>query len=234
MEAARMKFKKLLMKSLPYVLSVIGGIIVYIVFVVNVRDDANLNGLMSNVAASLLAIPLIFILYDYVTYKMSSNLDNQLAESMTFDVNAIVLKVLKALRRILAIKKPLSWPVIQSMLRMRAREIRAKMIIDGKDMELLKAHKKDLNELSYKLARARVLSDRQVQIIISMTKHLAHAVNEWEYKGNTSQLAKYMEDLMDGIGDWFDSIERESLQTHQQFQLTIEQEAAAAGKNKGQ
>jgi len=222
-----MKFRDFLIRSIPYVLSVLGGLAIYIAMDVYSKNE-NFNGLVSNVAASLLAIPLVFLLYEYVNYKMSSNVNEKLAESMTFDVNSVVLKILKVLRRMLKSKTPMSWAMIQHMLRMRAKEIREKMKIDKEAIEWLKTDKKDLNELVYKLARAGILSETQIQTIILITKEAAHVVNEWEYKGNTPQVAKYIENLLDAIDDWFDAIERESLQSHQKFQLTIEQEAAAA------
>ncbi|MCL2331092.1 MAG: hypothetical protein FWC61_00930 [Proteobacteria bacterium] len=218
-----MKFKTILLKSIPYVLSVAGGIVVYILSVDN-TNDTNLLGLMSNVAASLLAIPLIFLLYEYVNYKISSNVNEKLAESMTFDVNSIVLKLLKDLRIMLNIRQPLNWKTIQKMLRMKAPEIKRAAKITDKDIEFLKAHKKLLNEITYKVARANVLSDRQIQLIIQITKSAAYTVNEWEYKGDTAQIPKYLEALLDAIDNWFDSCERESVRSHQQFQLTVEQE----------
>jgi hypothetical protein len=221
----KMKFRDILLRSIPYLLSVLGGLIIYILMVHYSRDE-ELNGLISNVAASLLAIPLIFLLYEYVNYKLSSNVNKKLAESMTFDVNSIVLKILKVMRHMLQIKTPISWDMIQRMLHMQSREIRDKAKISKDVIATLKALKKDMNELAYKLARANILSEHQIQIVILITKEAARTVNEYEYKGNTLQLAKYIENLFGAIDDWFDSIERESLQTHQQFQLTIEQEAA--------
>ena len=219
-----MNIRNLMLKSIPYVLSIVGGVVVYTASVDIIRDQ-NLNGLISNIAASLLAIPLIFVLYEYVNYKLSSNINSKMAESLIFDVNSIVLKVLKELRQALMPKSPLSWDMISKMLCMRAKEIRATIKITDKDIALLKAYKKDLNELSYKLVRTSILSDRQIQMVISITKQLAHLVNEWEYKRNTPQISSYVENLLVAIDDWFDSCERESLQSHQQFLLTIEQEA---------
>ena len=222
-----MKAKTVLLKSIPYVLSVAGGVAVYVLSIDSTADQ-NLLGLMSNVAASLLAIPLIFLLYEYVNYKISSSVNEKLAESMTFDVNSIVLKLLKDLRLMLGIKQPLGWKVIQKMLHMKSAEIKRVAKITDKDIEFLKTHKKMLNEITYKVARANILSERQIQLIIQITKSAAYTVNEWEYKGNTAQIPKYLEALLDALDDWFDAIERESVQSHQQFQLTVEQEIKAA------
>ena len=220
-----MKFKNFFLKSIPYILSILGGLIVYIVFVVNMRDDQNLNGLMSNVAASLLAIPLIFILYDYVSYKMSNRLNAEMEESLTFDVNSIVLKVLKVMRRMLGIKTAMSWVMLKRMLHYTAHEIKAAAKITDEDIAALKSLKKDLNDLSYKLVQAKILPESQVQLVIAITREMAHTVNEYEYKGkNSARLPGYIENLMDAIDDWFDSLERDSLQNHQQFQLSIEAE----------
>jgi len=212
-----------MLKSLPYALSMSAGIVVHAVSI-SLISDHSLNNLLNEIAGSLLAIPVVFVIYEMVNYKMSSNVNKEMSASLTFDVNAIVLKIIKELRYILMPKSSLGWNMINKMLRMRAREIRSVAKISAQNIALLKAHKKDLNELSYKLVRIGILSERQIEMVIAMTKQLAHVVNEWEFKGNSVQLSKYAEGLLEAIDDWFDSCERESLQSHQQFQLTIEQE----------
>jgi len=218
-----MKFRYLVLKSLPYILSMSAGIIVHAVSISLIKDHS-LNNLLNEIAGSLLAIPVVFVIYELVNYKMSSNVNREMAASLMFDVNAIVLKVLKELRYMLMPKSLLNWNMINKMLRMRAREIRAVAQIADKNITQIKAHKKELNDLSYKLVRIGILSERQIEMVIAMTKQMAHVVNEWEFKRNSLQLSKYVENLLEAIDDWFDSCERESLQSQQQFQLTLEQE----------
>ena len=212
-----------MLKSLPYVLSMSAGIVVHAVSLSLIKDH-NLHNLMNEIAGSLLAIPVVFVIYESVNYKMSRNVNREMAASLMFDVNAIVLKVLKELRIMLMPKSLLSWKMINKMLNMRAREIRAVAQVTDKNIAQIKAHKQALNDLSYKLVRIGILSERQIEMVIAMTKQMAHVVNEWEFKKNSAQLSKYVENLLESIDDWFDSCERESLQSHQQFQLTIEQE----------
>lgn len=225
-----MRLKHFLLKSVPYVLSVSGGILLYVLSADNIHD-VNLNGLISNIAASLLAIPLIFVLYEYVNYKLSSNLNEQLAESMVFDVNSLVLKMIKQLRKMMGAKDVLNWVTLEKMLHRKAKDIKITKKVTTAEIDALRQHKRSMNELAYKLVRADVLSERQIQLVILMTKECAHVVNEWEYNGNTQQLSKYIETMLNVIEDWFDSCEREALRSHQQFQLTIQQEAEKASEN---
>lgn len=222
-----MNLRHAFFKSIPYALSVAGGIALYAVSVDTIQD-ANLNDLISNIAASLLAIPLIFVLYEYVNYKMSSSLNRQLAESMIFDVNSVILKMIKQMRKMMGVKYPLNWKTLEKMLHARAKELKITKKVSADDIEILRGYKRNMNDLAYKLARAQVLSERQIELVITITKQCAHVVNEWSYKGNSTQLSKYIESLFSAIEDWFDSCEREDLRSHQQFQLTIEQEASSA------
>jgi hypothetical protein len=224
-ERETMKFRAFMLKSLPYILSILGGVAVYILFVVNMHDDMDFANLMSNVAASLLAIPLIFILYDYVNMKMSSSLNAQMEESLIFDVNSLLLKVIKELRTMLMPGQRISWGMLEKMLRMRDTDIARRVKkIKPADIATLRNHKRAMNELSYKLVRSGIMPDRQIQLVLNMTKTMAHVVNEYEYRGNAPRLAKNFEALLDAIDDWFDSIERDQLARHEQFQLSIEQE----------
>ena len=58
------------LKSLPYLMSIAGGIILYTGAIDN-APNANLQDLVINVSASLLSIPLVFLLYDYTNSRIT-------------------------------------------------------------------------------------------------------------------------------------------------------------------
>ena len=57
--------------------SVAGGIILFTVSLDNVQDP-ELADLITNISASLLAIPLVFLLYDYTNYRVSRRLQESM------------------------------------------------------------------------------------------------------------------------------------------------------------
>ena len=65
-----MNLVNIILKSVPYVLSIAGGIFVFD-FSQQYLHDPGWIDLMDNVAASLLAIPLVFLFYDYSNYLIT-------------------------------------------------------------------------------------------------------------------------------------------------------------------
>ena len=62
-----------LLKSLPYLMSIAGGIILYTGAIDN-APNANIRDLVINVSASLLSIPLVFLLYDYTNSRIANQM----------------------------------------------------------------------------------------------------------------------------------------------------------------
>ena len=60
----------IVLKSIPYVLSIAGGVFVFDLSKDYLHDPSWID-LMNNVAASLLAIPLVFLFYDYSNFLIT-------------------------------------------------------------------------------------------------------------------------------------------------------------------
>lgn len=65
--------RDIFLKMIPYMLSIAGGLALYLLTADNIKNP-NLADLINNIAASLLAIPLVFLLYDYSNYRVSRQL----------------------------------------------------------------------------------------------------------------------------------------------------------------
>jgi hypothetical protein len=154
---------------------------------------------------------------------MSSRVNKSLADSLTFEVNAYMFKLVILLRKIIGIKDKLSWKSIERMVNMEAMQIKKKLNVTKDDLERLKSYKIDLNDLVYKAANPQVLEGDQIQTLASMVNDMSRLINERKFRGDTKALAKYLEKLLGLMDDWFDSCERSALQEHQHFQLAIDQ-----------
>ena len=92
------QFRDFMLKSIPYLLSIAGGVVLFIVTKDNLADK-ELADLVTNIAASLLSIPLVFLLYDYSNSRISSRLSTTLAANMTDKINVLVLNIIMQLRK---------------------------------------------------------------------------------------------------------------------------------------
>lgn len=97
------KIRDFALKTLPYMVSVVGGIILFSISMDNVKDPA-LEALISNISASLLAIPLVFLLYDYTNTRVSRRLQATLRTGIYDKVNIVVLHLVLTLRRVLKMR----------------------------------------------------------------------------------------------------------------------------------
>ena len=97
------KIRNFALKSLPYLVSIAGGIILFSISLDNVRDPA-VEALISNISASLLAIPLVFLLYDYTTTKVSRQLQKTLRNGINDKINAVILHTMLVLRKIMGMR----------------------------------------------------------------------------------------------------------------------------------
>ncbi len=66
-------WRNLFLKSIPYLLSITGGAALFLLTKDEISDP-ELADLVTNMSASLLSIPLVFLLYDYSNYQISRKL----------------------------------------------------------------------------------------------------------------------------------------------------------------
>lgn len=219
--------RNFLLRSVPFILSVLCGVALFFVSVYKEMND-DWSSLINGISASLLAIPIIFLVYNYADYKMSNKVNKTLADSLTFEINAFMLRLIKLLRKVISVKDKMSWKSIERMVNMESSQIKKNLKITKDDLEELKAYKIDLDYLVYKAANPQVLEGDQIQTLVSMVNEMSRLINERKFRGDTQALAKYMEKLLALMDDWFDSCERSALQQHQHFQLAIEQDTGVA------
>ena len=78
-------------------MSIAGGIILYTGAIDNAPTD-NLRDLIINVSASLLSIPLVFLLYDYTNSKVAVQMKKNLSHSITDRLNMVMVNIILVLR----------------------------------------------------------------------------------------------------------------------------------------
>ena len=90
---------------IPYSLSVAGGLLLFVLTKDNISNE-NVADLINNIAASLLAIPLVFLLYDYSNSRVSKRLSQTMAQNLGDTINLLVMNLILVMRRISAVRGP--------------------------------------------------------------------------------------------------------------------------------
>lgn len=198
------KLRNILLKMIPYVLSVAGGLILFIVTKDEVHNP-NVTDLINNISASLLSIPLVFLLYDYTNYRVSKQLNKTMADSMTDKINIILLNLIMIIRQMLGIRGTLTFASMNKMSNLSQSKIVANLKITQNLANELRTYRDEIDNMIYNGAKPNVLTSAQVQMLTGLVRELSLLINEHSFRRNRRVAAKYIENIIGKIIDWMDS-----------------------------
>ena len=193
-----------LLKTIPYMLSIVGGLVLFIVTKDDVHDP-NVTDLINNIAASLLSIPVVFLLYDYTNYRVSKQLKKTLADNMGDKINALLLNLTLILRQIMGMRGKLTFVALNKMGDISVSHIASHVRITPSTMKGLRQCRDELNDLVYNSANTNVLSADQIQTLSILMRELSQLINEHDFRRNHHIAAKYIKNIIGHIMDWIDS-----------------------------
>ena len=198
------KLRNILLKMIPYVLSVAGGLILFIVTKDEVHNP-NVKDLINNISASLLSIPLVFLLYDYTNYRVSKQLNKTMADSMTDKINIILLNLIMIIRQMLGIRGTLTFASMNKMSNLSQSKIVANLKITQNLANEFRTYRDEIDNMIYNGAKPNVLTGAQVQMLTGLVRELSLLINEHSFRRNRRVAAKYIENIIGKIIDWMDS-----------------------------
>jgi phosphotransferase system glucose/maltose/N-acetylglucosamine-specific IIC component len=181
--------------------------------------DSGLNGLLVNIAASLLSIPLIFVFYSFIIDKVSSKLNRTLSDQISYQINSIILGIFENLKVLLGVKQNLTWEIINEMIGYDKNTIKKRLVLDKKLIDPMIKEKDKLTDLMYKSANIAILSDNQIQYIATIGKMLSNISYELKLNEKSPYLVQNIQTLLTSIENWFATCEKEALLNHQHIRL---------------
>lgn len=200
----KIDFRTIFLKSLPYLLSIAGGIILYTGAIDSAPND-NVRDLVINVSASLLSIPLVFLLYDYTNSRIANTMKRNLINSMDDKLNVLMLNVIVLLREAMGVRSKLTTENLNRMLIWRAPDISRRLKLTPRILEHLHEYHNDLDALLYRDSQNSVLPTEQSRILSSLARDMTHLISENKFRHNRHLSAKHVESIMGRILDWLDS-----------------------------
>lgn len=196
--------RNFLLKSLPYLMSIAGGIILFTGAIDN-APNANIRDLVINVSASLLSIPLVFLLYDYTNSRVANQMKKSVANSMNDKLSSVLVNTILTLREALGWRRKLTSENLNRMLVLRPADIARCLKITPRVLAQLHACHSDLDTLLFRNSQTNVLTPDHTQILSSMARDMAHLINESKFHKNQHISAKYVENIMSRILDCLDA-----------------------------
>ena len=185
-------------------MSIAGGIVLYTGAIDNAPND-NIRDLVINVSASLLSIPLVFLLYDYTNSRVANQMKHAMINSMTDKLNVLMLNIIGLLRESMGVRSKLTTENLNRMLIWRTPEISKRLKITPRILDKLHEYHNDLDTLLYRNSQNSVLNAEQVQILSGLVRDMTHLINENKFRRNRHLSAKYTESVMGRILDWMES-----------------------------
>mgnify|MGYP003296802547 CR=1 FL=1 len=164
----------------------------------------NLRDLIINVSASLLSIPLVFLLYDYTNSRINRQMKQHMANSLGDKLNAFMIGMIMLLREMLSVRAKPTTENINRMLSWRASDISHRLKVSNSALDKMHQYHNDLDTLLFHNSQTGVLSYEQVQILSSLARAMTHFINENKFHKNRHISAKYMESITTKILDWLD------------------------------
>ncbi len=200
----KLNVRTIFLKSIPYLMSIAGGIILYTGAIDN-APNANIRDLVINVSASLLSIPLVFLLYDYMNYRVSTQMKKTLVNSMTDKLNGLLLNIISALRESMGVRTKLTPENLNRMLTWHASDVSHRLKLTPRILDLFNAYHSDLDTLLFRNSQTSVFTAEQTQILSALARDMAHLINEAKFHRRRHISAKYISAMMSRILDWLDS-----------------------------
>ena len=190
-----MKIEHLFLKSIPYVLSIAGGVFVFDFSQKYLHDPSWLD-LTNNISASLLAIPLVFLFYDYSNFLITRQMEKNLRSNIVGTVDGLLFKILAQMKNIIGLPR-IEVPMQDLNLNYK------KLDLDVKYIRLIRKHLHQLEDLLYKSDKIEVLDPQHTQILSFITQELNQILNEVKYHNSQREIARYVETTLSMIDDWF-------------------------------
>lgn len=195
--------KNLLLRTIPYLLSVIGGITLFLISVDKVKDP-NVSGLIDNVAASLLSIPLVFLLYDYTNYRISRQVNRSLASNISDKLNSVILNMVIFLRHSLGLKVNVHLETFNKLQDWSLKKISSRLKITRSEINNLRAYRYEIDEIIYHASKGNVLTGEQEQILSSLSREISHLMTEHNFRRDKTIVAEHVKNIISKIVEWQD------------------------------
>lgn len=185
-------------------LSIAGGVALFSLTKDNIADK-DLSDLLTNIAASLLSIPLVFLLYDYSNSRISSRLSTTLTANMSDKINVLVLNIIMLLRRAIGVRGRATLESLNQMDGLSVADISRRIKLTPAMVKTLREYHTELESLVYSAAQSNLLSGPQVQTLAGLGREVLHLVNETRYRNSRSVIAQHVENIVARVTEWLDA-----------------------------
>lgn len=215
--------KAFFLKLLPYLISLLGGVVVYIIAEMHIGPETGVYGLVTGVASGLLSIPLIFICYEGVNRICSRRLRRSLFEHLSYEINGVIIDVLGRLKAMLGVAGPLNRETMRELLGMTSEEIRSRLTLSLQHADALEKARDDLlsSVSRHTHAHSDLLTHQETETLLSLSRELGTLVREIRHQSELPEAERNLDHpsenirrVLEVVSDWVGECEDEALLNH--------------------
>ncbi len=198
------QLRNLLLKSIPYLLSIVGGMVLFLVTKDNVHNPDWVD-LINNIAASLLSIPLVFLLYDYSNYRISRKLNKAMSNTTHDKIDTTLINIIIVLRQMMNLRGKFTLSALNKMGDLRMGQIASRIKMRPAHIQTLITLHHELDELIFRNSGGDILSVIQIQSLTNLTHNVQRLINVHRFHQGNRVAAGYAEKIIGFIIDWMDA-----------------------------
>lgn len=212
--------KNLFLRLLPFLLSLLVGIVIFIIAEFHV-NHVGFTSLVIGVASGLLSIPIIFICYEFVNNFTKKKINRAILEHVIYEVNDSIIMIILCLKRLINFEEKITKDNIAYFLVELKSKDPLEMSLDASIPKMLEKHKAVLLDLMYKGNAFNIIPNAQVENILNLTKLLGVISREVESAKNNKILKTSISALVDRIENWVLYCEEDAILNHHSFSIYI-------------
>lgn len=198
------QLRNLLLKSVPYLLSIIGGLVLFLITKDNVHNPDWVD-LINNIAASLLSIPVVFLLYDYSNYRISRKLNSALTSTAHDKIDTVLINIIFSLRQMMNMRGKFTLSALNKMGDLRLGQIASQIKVTSTHINTLKELHHELDELVYRNSGGNILSVIQIQSLTGLAQNVQRLINVHRFHQDKRIAAQVTENIIRFVIDWMDT-----------------------------
>ena len=211
--------KTLLLKTLPFLISITIGTILFICEEFLIQHEG-VSALVMGIASTLFGIPIIFIFYETVTSFSKRHLKSVMTRHIIFEMNYPIVRLLRELAVIFGFKYRLSRQNLHGFLAENRDFSNKTPKFNANTPKKFQHYKDEILKIMQSNSRMDVLPDEIIQSLLSIAEDLGVIALELGEKKKRADIIRHSLELMTSdLEKWIEFCELDAIINHHSFTL---------------
>lgn len=203
------------LRLLPYLIALAIGVLLYLV-ADNHIEDGSLNGLMMNISAGLLSVPMVFICYEIVKQRCDKTVNESISDHLYFELNHHVVNIMLTVGKLIQVDR-IDDETLIKYTQMHKDALKKQIHPNPELATSFNTQRNAINNIIRNTKSLDVMADHDIHTILQISKQAGMIANELQYtkiQETQNQLTDSVAAMISFISKWADSQEENFLKHH--------------------